>query len=177
MIAERLAMDREAKQRELAELRAKVQAVEAELASASVQEHGQWPPPGFYATYYVMGGCVLGMIGAATSLLFNVVGALVYGEQPLHLIQVYLTFPLGSRALRVDDGLTLAIGCCLYLVTGMILGVPFHIVLNRWFAKASFGAHFIVVSVMAIALWIINFYGILILLRIFIINTINFGCL
>ena len=36
------------------------------------------------------------MFGAATSLLFNVVGSLMVGQHPLKLIQVYLTFGNGS---------------------------------------------------------------------------------
>src|SRR5208282_5375551 len=74
---------------------------------------------------------------------------------------VYLTFPLGEPALRVDGGVTLAIGCCLYLATGMLLGIPFHLVLSRWFPRSAFVTRFAVVSALALALWLVNFYGIL----------------
>jgi hypothetical protein len=98
-------------------------------------------------------------MGATTSLLLNVVGSVLVGQHPLQLIRVYLTFPLGEAALSVDDGLTLAIGCCLYLGTGMLLGIPFHLVLSRMPPGSSFLNRFVVTSVLALAIWIINFYG------------------
>ena len=39
---------------------------------------------------------------ALASLLFNVVGASLFDKHPLRLIQVYLTFPLGEKALGDD---------------------------------------------------------------------------
>lgn len=73
------------------------------------------------------------------SLLFNVIGAPIAGKTPLELIRVYLTFPLGEKALElsnsgqggyaVGDGMILAIGCCLYLATGMLLGIPVYLCL------------------------------------------------
>jgi hypothetical protein len=94
-------------------------------------------------------------------LLFNVVGSLLVGRHPLELIRVYLTFPLGEQALHTDDGLTLAIGCCLYLATGMLLGIPFHLILTRWFDKAPFLTRFWVASALALGLWLFNFYAVL----------------
>ncbi|MCS7047137.1 MAG: hypothetical protein NZO58_12335 [Gemmataceae bacterium] len=152
-------MDRDAKRRELEELRARVQRLEAELAAE--ESKGEWPPRGFYTAYYVLGGFVLGIFGAATSLLFNVVGSLLVGQHPLYLIKVYLTFPLAERGLEIDDGLTLAVGVCLYLLTGMALGIPFHVILSRWFVGSSLGKKLVVVSALALAVWLINFYAIL----------------
>jgi hypothetical protein len=152
-------MDREAKQRELERLRAEVQRLEAELAAE--EAGGQWPPRTFYTAYHVLAGGVLGMFGAATSLLFNVVGSLLVGQHPLQLIRVYLTFPLGEAGLRVDDGLTLAIGCCLYLGTGMLLGIPFHLVLSRAVPHSHSAVRFAVVSGLSLVLWLFNFYAVL----------------
>ena len=98
------------------------------------------------------------------SLLVNVIGALVFGKEPLELIRVYLTFPMGAEALdfdAVDNGLILAIGCCLYVGTGMVYGILFQLVLTRFTANSSWGMRFVVVSVLAIALWLVNFYLIL----------------
>ena len=155
-----MASDHDAKQRRLMELRAQVQRLEAELAT---DESAQWPPRSYYTAYHVLAGFVLGMFGAATSLLFNVVGSLLVGQEPLRLIQVYLTFPLGRAPLEpgFDNGLALAVGCCLYLATGMLLAIPFHLMLTRWFANRSFAARFVGVSVLALAIWVVNFYGIL----------------
>lgn len=146
-----------AKRIELEQLYARVAWLEEEVA----QLPRQWPPREFYTAYHVLAGFVLGMFGAATSLLFNVVGSLMVGQHPLRLIQVYLTFPMGEKALQVDEGLTLATGCCLYLATGMLLGIPFHLVLSRWYADASLQRRLGVVSVMALGVWLINFYAIL----------------
>jgi hypothetical protein len=158
-------MSREAKLRELEQLQAQVQRLEAELGQEATA--GQWPPRTYYTAYHVLAGFVLGMFGAATSLLFNVVGALLVPppppleQHPLNLIRVYLTFPLGEAALKIDSGVTLAIGCCLYLATGMLLGIPFQVVLTRWLSGASFARRFAVVSALALALWLFNFYAVL----------------
>jgi hypothetical protein len=151
-------MDREAKWRELERLRAEVRRLEAELAA---QAPAGWPPRSYYTTYYVLAGLVLGMAGAIASLLFNVVGSLLVGQHPLKLIQVYLTFPLGEAALHTTSALALSIGCCLYLATGMLLGVPFALLLTRPLAGASFAARFAAVTALSLALWAFNFYVVL----------------
>ena len=118
------------KLQELEELRARVQILETELRHVS--DH--WPPVGFYTEYYATTGFILGKFGALTSLLVNIVGALIFGKNPLELIRVYLTFPLGEKALQlttagkdvyaIGDSVILAVGCCLYLITGMVIGRP-----------------------------------------------------
>lgn len=157
-------MNRDSKTRDLEELRARVEQLEKELDEAPSEP---WVPRDFYVAHHVLAGCVLGMIAAMASLLFNIVGSLLIAppapvpQSPLRLINVYLTFPLGERALHIDQGLTLAIGCCLYLGTGMLLGIPFHLVLARWFDRTAFATRIAVVSVLALAIWLINYYAIL----------------
>lgn len=157
------------KAQELAELRARVQQLEAELAAE--ESAGGWPPKGFYTEYYATTGFILGMFGAAMSLLVNVIGAPMAGKSPLELIRVYLTFPLGEKALQlaatakdvyvIPDGVILAIGCCLYLATGMLLGVPFFVALVRFTEGKSTGYRMIVATILAAALWAVNFWGVL----------------
>jgi hypothetical protein len=149
--------DLEEKQRQLDSLRERVKALESELE----QPPDSWPPEGFYAAYYATTGFMLGAFGAMASLLFNVVGSLVVQQPPFRLIQVYLTFPLGARALEIDDGLTLALGCCLYLATGMIYGALFQVALSRITPQASFAQRLALASMLAITVWAVNFYGIL----------------
>jgi len=151
-------MDLDERRRELAELHERIRDIEAELVEEGLRT--RWQPREFYTAYYATTGFMLGMIAAAASLLFNIVGALLFGKYPLELIRVYLTFPLGEQALQIDSGIALAIGCCLYLGTGMLLGIPYQLVLSR-FAPATFAGRFILVTVMSIALWLVNFYGIL----------------
>lgn len=152
-------MDLETTRRELSELQDRVRKLEGEIADA--ESRGTWQAPGYYTAYYATTGFMLGMFGAAASLLFNVVGAAMFDKHPLELIRVYLTFPMGDKALETDTGLTLAFGCCLYLATGMLLGIPFYLALTRFTAKSSVAGRIVVASVLAIAVWLINYYGIL----------------
>jgi hypothetical protein len=146
---------------ELSSLRDRVAQLESELAAAEAKAN--WPPRAYYTAYYATAGFALGIFGAMASLLFNVVGSLLVGQHPLRLIQVYLTFPLGERALdpQFDSPLALAVGCCLYLATGMLLGIPFHLALARWTPNASLARRLALVSALAIVVWLVNFYGIL----------------
>ncbi len=156
-------MDREKTRRELELLRERMQQIEAELAS----EPREWPPKTYYVAYYATTGALLGFLGATTSLLFNIVGSLLLPaapgvpDHPLRLIQIYLTFPLGRSALEIDKGITLAIGCCLYLATGMVYGMIFQVMLSRFAPAATLGKRLVLASILALAIWVVNFYGIL----------------
>ena len=55
----------------------------------------------------------------------------------------------------------LAIGCCLYLLTGMLLGIPVYLALTRWGAGKSLGTKLGIATVVSLAIWVINFYVIL----------------
>jgi len=145
-------------EQELDQLRAKVAQLEAEAAAAS-SPNDDWTRR-YYLTYYATTGFFLGMIAALTSLMFNVVGSLLVGQHPLQLIKVYLTFGLGERALNteLDSGLVLALGCCLYIATGMVLGALFEVVLSRWQEKGGFGKRLLVASGLGIAVWVVNYY-------------------
>ena len=115
------------KRQELEELRARVRQLESEMTSPAVPK--QWVATEYYTAYYATTGFLLGGIAAMSSLLFNIVGALIFEKNPLELIRVYLTFPMGEQALNYDavnNGLILAIGCCLYLGTGMLYGIFFE---------------------------------------------------
>ena len=152
-------MDIEAKKKELAQLRQQVRRLEAELAEATPVEMFQ--PAGYYATYYAMVGFMLGLFGAMSSLLLNVVGSALVGKNPLELIRAYLTFPLGDQALEMESGLALAVGCCLYFGTGMLLGIPMYLALARWADHGSLGKRLVLASVVSVVIWLVNYYGIL----------------
>jgi hypothetical protein len=152
------------KHRRLAELRAQASQLEAELTRDGRAKEPQWQATGYYTAYYATTGFILGGVAAMSSLLLNIVGAMLFGKQPLELIRVYLTFPMGEQALdfnAVDNGLILSIGCCLYIATGMLYGMLFQIVLTRFTADSSLAGRFVVVSLLAIAVWVVNFYGVL----------------
>jgi hypothetical protein len=162
-------MDVHTKQLELERLRAQVAQLEAEI-NADEAKTG-WHASGYYTAYYATAGFLLGIFGAMTSLLFNVIGAPIAGKTPLELIRIYLTFPLGEKALElagttasgyaVGDGVILAIGCCLYLGTGMLLGIPVYLALTRFTAKGGLIMRLVVASVVSLAIWGFNFYAIL----------------
>lgn len=155
--------ERRQKLQELTALQERVEVLEAELAAMGPPPGGF---PGYYTAYYATTGFLLGMFGACTSLLFNIIGSLMVSrgdaaQHPLRLIQVYLTFPFGERALNMDGGLVLALGCCLYIATGMLLGIVFNLVLTRYTAGASFVRRLGVATVFSLLVWMVNFYGIL----------------
>jgi hypothetical protein len=132
----------------------KLEAEEAETQSV-------WPPPGYYLLWHVVIGAVLGSIGATVSLLANALGAPLFGEKSLQLIRVYLTFPMGAQALEAETGLVVFVGVCLYLGTGAIFGIGFHLLMSTIFAAASNSKRFVVSTLIGLALWIANFYLIL----------------
>lgn len=159
-----------AKREELEALRSRVRQLEAEIAAEELAASPQVSRD--YPAYLATGGFLLGTIGAMVSLLFSVIGSLVAGKPPLELIRVYLTFPLGERALQladragpasyaVGDSLILALGCCLYLGTGMLMGVPVSLALRTFAPRHSFKVRLIVGGLAALAIWAVNFYAIL----------------
>ncbi|MBI3860541.1 MAG: hypothetical protein HY290_01450 [Planctomycetia bacterium] len=101
----------------------------------------------------------------------NVIGAPIAGKQSLELIRVDLTFPLGEQALAlagpgqsaqtVSDGMILAFGCCLFLFTGMLLGIPMQLA----FAKLNGGSRLLkrllIGAALGAGLWLFNFYAVL----------------
>jgi hypothetical protein len=158
------------KQQALATLKAQVAALEADLAAQDVP--GPWAPAKFYSAYYATVGFVLGGFAAMASLLFNVIGSAVAGKYPLEIIRVYLTFPLGEKALPlgsqtgkspfvIDDGMILALGCCLYIGTGMVLGTLFHWVIARFAESKPMSTKLIWGTALGAIVWFVNYYLIL----------------
>ncbi len=94
-------VDAQQKLAEIDELRQRISRLEREASHGMVREPA-YPPRSYYATYHLLAGMVLGLIAAASSLLFNIVGAAMVGQHPLQLIRVYLTFPLGEKALELE---------------------------------------------------------------------------
>jgi hypothetical protein len=101
------------------------------------------------------------------SLVLKLFGSVLWpavsgtAHHTLQLIQVYLTFPLGARALELEGGGLLALGCLMYLATGMLYGMLFVLVLSYFLPNADLRGRLVACSVMALAVWAVNFYGIL----------------
>lgn len=155
-------MQNPSKEAELAELKQRVADLEGQIASETVPQ--PFRPTGYYTAYYATTGFMLGIFGASTSLLFNVVGSVLTGRHPLELIRCYLTFPLGDKAFDLppeQNGLMMAIGCCLYLGTGMLLGIPVYLALTKWAANKSFAGRLFVATLVSLLIWVVMYYGIL----------------
>lgn len=150
---------RHPEEREIEQLKVRLSELEARLEGSAQTE--PWAAGKYYTAYHVLSGMMVGFLGAVSSLLFNVVGSVLIGQHPLELIRVYLTFPLGERALHVESGAILALGCCLYLATGIVYGVVLHVILSRFFEGAGKIVRFVVASVVGLLIWAVNYYGIL----------------
>lgn len=144
--------------REMDALKQRLAELDAKLEQAPRQD---WQSQGFYTDFYAAVGAAFGMMAAFSSLLFNIVGATLLNEYPLKLIQVYLTFPLGASALALQGGLALTLGVCLYVATGMLLGIPFHLALVKLAAHRSLTYRLLLATLLGVLLWVVNFYGIL----------------
>ncbi|QEH36831.1 hypothetical protein OJF2_54160 [Aquisphaera giovannonii] len=158
----------EAKLAELEALKAQVEKLENDIQAAQLGP--SWRATGYYGAYYATAGFVLGGVAALVSLLVNVLAAPLAGKSPLELVRVYLTFPLGEKALQltqgqnayaVNDRVILAFGCCLYVATGMLVGIPIAMALGRFAAKGGVARRLVVASIVSLAVWAIMFYGIL----------------
>jgi hypothetical protein len=159
----------EALRREVESLNSRMERLQGEVATEEVLDQPHVSRD--YFIYHATAGTILGIVGSMASLIFNIIGSLVAGKAAFELIRIYLTFPLGERALQltsgganvyaVGDGMIIALGCCLYMGTGMVLGIPVVLVLNKYFPKANLIVRLIVASVLSLAIWGINFYGIL----------------
>ena len=146
-----------AKQAEIEKLQARIAELEVELTAGG---HTADFSKSYYLTYYATAGFFLGMVGAITSLLFNIVGATAVGKDSVELIKTYLPYGLGAQAVEpgFDNGLALAMGCCLYIGTGMLLGIPFHVILTKFASDKGLGGRLAFASALGLAIWIINFY-------------------
>ncbi|MCA9081614.1 MAG: hypothetical protein KDA58_13710 [Planctomycetaceae bacterium] len=161
-------MNIESKQQELAELKRRIEQLEAELSPggrASASATADWPPKDLYTAYYLMVGGMLGIIGAIVSLMVNFVGAPAAGKSPAELVKVYLTFPFGERALDLsaeNGSLILVFGICLYIATGMLIGIPIYYGMVRMCGKdAPLGKRMIWGSIFSLLVWVVAFYGVL----------------
>ena len=130
-----------------------------------------WPEDGFKPTYCLRSGAILGAIAGCVSLLANVVGSVAWPaisgqpQHPLRLIQVFLTFPLGENALTLNSGWVLALGCLLYIATGVFYGMLFEFAACYFLPHARFGGRLIFFTLLAVLVWIVGFYGILLWLQ------------
>jgi hypothetical protein len=140
--------------RRIEEHRAAILALQARLRE---QTAATWPPAGFYLTFYVVAGMLIGILGSLASFLFNVVGSLVVNQDPLLFLRVYGTVFLGARALTTDDLNFFMLVAVVHFSVGATAGAVFHVLVNRFvperpLLQVALGAAY------GLCMWVVNFY-------------------
>jgi hypothetical protein len=135
-----------------------------ELADAIVIPPQTWQEPQYEVLRCARAGLLLGALGGCTSLVANVIGSVVWPaisgveQHALRLIQIYLTFPLGESALQLNSGYVLALGCVLYLITGMLYGMLFVLAISYVLPRGDIWVRLLACTFLALIVWTLNFY-------------------
>lgn len=153
--------ERAALEKEIADQRAALRRLEERLRALDRPPETSWPPEGFYLTFYVIAGILLGILGSITSFLVNVVGSLIVNQDPLQILRVYGTVFLGEAALTTSDLNFFMLVAVVHFSVGAAAGAVFHVLVNRFVTDRSavtivaFGAAY------GLCMWVVNFYFVL----------------
>jgi cytochrome c oxidase cbb3-type subunit 2 len=121
------------------------------------EPEASWPPAGFYLTYYVVAGTIIGIIGSLTSFIVNVVGSLVVNQDPLRILRVYGTVFLGARALTTDELDFFMLVAVVHFSVGAAAGAVFHVLVNR-FVPPRASLQIALGAAYGVLMWVVNFY-------------------
>lgn len=147
---------------EVEEARGRLMELESKLREEERHTRDKlWFPQGFYTAYYVLSGMVLGMIASWCTLLFNVIGAAVLGEDPLKLLRVYSTILGGESATKTSEAVVLVFALGMHTLTGAICGAPIHVIYSRFFMGQPLVSRLLTGVWLGVIMWVVNFYGIL----------------
>ncbi len=147
---------------EIARHRRSISDLESRLAATGVvRDAHPWPPPGFYFTFYVVVGAILGILGSLASFLFNVFGSLVVNQDPYRILRVYGTVFLGQEALTTDNLNFFMLVAVVHFSVGALAGAVFHVGLNRLFPAASTMRQIGLGVAYGLLMWFVNFYLVL----------------
>ena len=147
--------------RQIEEHRAAILELEARLAERAPTD---WPPTGFYLTYYVVAGILIGILGSLTSFLANVLGSLVVQQDPLRFLRVYGTVFLGARALSTEDLNFFMLVAVVHFSVGAAAGAVFHVLVN-WFVPDRPLTQVVLGGCYGLLLWVVNFYVVILWLQ------------
>jgi len=150
--------------REIEAHRARIVELEAEMAAAGAVPLSTWPPQGFYLTYYIVAGSILGILGSLASFLFNVFGSLVVDQDPYYFLRVYGTVFLGEAALKTTDLNFFMLVAVVHFSVGAMAGAVFHVWINR-FGPQLPRQQIAAGAVYGLLMWIVNFYLVLLWLE------------
>lgn len=159
-----MADSREDLLREIEQHRAALDDLQRRLHAAHGPVPLDWPPKGFYLTYYVVAGLMIGVLGSLTSFAFNVVGSLLVDQDPLRILRVYGTVFLGPAALTTDALDFFMLVAVVHFSVGAVAGAVFHVAVNRFvpdraLLQIGLGAAY------GLAMWVVNFYFVLVWLQ------------
>ena len=104
-------------------------------------------------------GSVAGFLGAIASLIGNIAGAFVLGVEPLRLLRIYATILEGHRALDISRDDFFIAAFTLHNVTGILFGAIFALGARKFCAGLQ--RYVLAGAGYGIAIWLVNFYGIL----------------
>jgi hypothetical protein len=160
-----MAEPRQEIEREIAEHRRAIAELESRLrasrSAATTPQVHPWPPPGFYLTFYVVVGAILGILGSLASFLFNVFGSLMVDQDPYRILRVYGTVFLGQDALTTDNLNFFMLVAVVHFSVGALAGAVFHVALNRFDPNASAARQIGLGAGYGVLMWIVNFYLVL----------------
>jgi hypothetical protein len=145
---------------EIAEQRAQLARLEQQLYEAEETRAPMrpgWPPKGFYLTFYVVAGLMIGVLGSLTSFLANVVGSLVLEQDPLLFLRVYGTVFLGPEALTTHDLSFFMLVAVVHFSLGAVAGAVYHVFVNA-FVPDRAGLQIGLGALYGLLMWVVNFY-------------------
>jgi hypothetical protein len=137
--------------------RAAIRTLEARLDQAPP---AAWAPEGFYLTFYVVAGTMIGILGSLVSFLFHVVGSVLIHQDPLRILRVYGTVFLGARALTTEDLNFFMLVAVVHFSVGALAGAVFHVLVN-WLVPGRTATQIVLGALYGLAMWIVNFYVVL----------------
>lgn len=126
-------------------------------AQLQVPATASWPPVGFYLTFYVVAGMILGILGSVTSFAFNVVGSLLVNQEPLLFLRVYGTFFLGAAALTTDDLNFFMLVAVVHFSVGASAGAVFQVFIGRY-GPTRWSAQILLGALYGLLMWVVNFF-------------------
>jgi hypothetical protein len=157
-----VAMPRREIEEQIAVHRRSIAELERQLQVAGVARASHpWPPPGFYFTFYVVVGAILGILGSLASFLFNVFGSLVVNQDPYRILRVYGTVFLGQEALTTANLNFFMLVAVVHFSVGALAGSVFHVLVNRFVPTTSALQQIGLGAVYGLLMWIVNFYMVL----------------
>jgi hypothetical protein len=152
--------EREQILRQIEQQRATLLELEAQLLETAERPEPAalgWPPKGFYLTYYVVAGLLIGILGSLASFICNVLGSLLLKQDPLLFLRVYGTVFLGEKALVTDDLNFFMLVAVVHFSVGAAAGALFHVLVNFYVPERA-SLHIGLGVLYGLLMWVVNFY-------------------